>query len=102
MSDNSSEDLLAAAGQMLGNQARNEVLRVLVRRGEVSVPTIAKETHIRADTVTRHINELEDLGVAKIDLPRGSRHGRRFTVRLDRERYKALFNAWVGAMDSES
>lgn len=102
MSDDESEDFFAVAGRMLGNEVRQEVLRVLAQRGDASVPEIAKETQIRADTVTRHILELEDLGVVKIDVPRGSRHGRRFTVWLNRERYRMLLRTWVAVMDGDS
>lgn len=85
----------------VGALGSREDLAILAFLGSVEAalsPEIAEVTQMAKMTVHRHLVDLEDLGLIRVDTPQGARRGRTVRYSLDRVRTAAMIDSLGAAL----
>lgn len=78
------------------HSSRNEILRLLADRGEVSVENLASAMDIADSTVSRHLGALKMQRVVRV-----RREGVHHYYSLDRDRIREVFDRFLAFLDGQ-
>lgn len=91
------EDLpegVRVAIDVIGNNVRTEILRVLARQPMTTIE-LAERIQIHHASVHRHLVPLEEHGLVTADVGRGRRRGQTVTWRTNTEKVAEVGKVWI-------